>query len=434
MTTISKQMTTLGIAFYTLAFALATLPFTRLFMLPCALLLLLLLFVDWNWKEKLQVICDQKLVLAFVAVFGIILVTMLGTIYTANPHKAFADWDCKVWFGVAALCVLPLSGRFSGAQVRTLLLVFCFSVLAVSIANMVWSCVLFLKTGSIDRFFYYHASHFGGVRPTHTSYQSMYCMVAWCVSVFFLLKKMFSQRWMNVLLWVELLLLPLEIVLLESKAGILVLIATVLLTAVYAINYRKRRIGLTLCALASLALLVAAGVWVGSKDISFTGRLTNSVKELRSADSSNPSKSTQQRVAVWKTASELAVRELPLGTGTGSANDHLCAAYRQKGYTHILQRQYNCHNQYLQSLLSQGVIGISSLLFFLGFCGYYAFRKRNFLLGMFTLIISLNMLVESMLEARAGSNFIPLMAVLLILLASENSPSEQNDTLRSQSK
>ena len=55
------------------------------------------------------------------------------------------------------------------------------------------------------------------------------------------------------------------------------------------------------------------------------------------------------------------------------------------------------------------------LLLFIGYPLVESVRKKDFLMGMWGILVAGNLLVESMLETRAGSNFIPLMTMLLIL-------------------
>jgi len=89
--------------------------------------------------------------------------------------------------------------------------------------------------------------------------------------------------------------------------------------------------------------------------------------------------------------------------------------YKEKNYTYILDRQLNCHNQYLQTCLTIGLLGIISLLTLLIYPFLKAIKEKDTLAILFIVIIILNMLVESMLEVRAGANFIPLMLVILFL-------------------
>ena len=81
--------------------------------------------------------------------------------------------------------------------------------------------------------------------------------------------------------------------------------------------------------------------------------------------------------------------------------------------TGLFAKKLNCHNQYLQNFLGTGLIGLGVILLFLIHPLVWAKKRRDFLLASFILIIGFNMLVESMLEIHAGTDFISLMYALL---------------------
>ena len=152
-----------------------------------------------------------------------------------------------------------------------------------------------------------------------------------------------------------------------------------------------------------------------SGKFSQTNRLTDMQQQLRADEMGNPYNGTLQRLVVWQTSCELAGDNLPFGTGTGDITDELCKRYEEKGYTYILDKRLNCHNQYLQHLVGLGIPGLLALLVFVFLPLWEAIRQKDFAQGMWWVIVVGNLLVESMLETRAGSNFIPLMAALLLL-------------------
>lgn len=400
------------ISFGLLAAALATLPFTRFLMLPIALLLLVVPITDHLYAPHFKTIRQGRLLAPFFITLSIFALSLLGAAYSSNTGKAISDWECKLWFLAAPLCILPLYGKLSLQRIRTLLAVFCLAVTATAIGNFVISTAKFAQSGDVAQFFYINATHFFGSKPTHPSYLSMYSAFAWVTAAMLLAEKAVPVRPVRRLLKAALFILPAEIILLQSKAGLLVFAIVFVCTIIH--TTRRRALPLWLGMLA-LACCIAAGIIGATGRISQTNRLSDMRQLLHASELSNPYNGTLQRIAVWQTSCEAAADNLPFGTGTGDITDELCKRYEAKGYTYILAKRLNCHNQYLQNLVGLGIPGLLALLLFIGIPLWESIKHKDFLQGMGFLIIAGNLLVESMLETRAGSNFIPLVTMLLLL-------------------
>ena len=400
-------------AFWLLALALATLPFTRFLMLPIALFLMIFFLTDNLYVSHFKIIKENKLLFPFFITLSIFVLSLLGTIYSDNVPKAISDWECKLWFLAAPIGLLPLYGRISLKQIHILLITFVISVSATAIGNFVISAVSFLQTGDTSQFFYQQASHFFGAKATHPSYLSMYCATAWLLSVFFRVNdRPVLSRGIRILLDASLIILPAEIILLQSKAGILLFV----LLFPCALAYAVRKGAMPLWGgIAVVVGCIGLGAAIAASGVLPTDRLYEMGRQLEEENTVNPYNGTMQRVVVWQTSCVVAGDNLPFGTGTGDITDDLCQQYEAKGYTYILDKRLNCHNQYLQHLVGLGIPGLMALLLFIGIPLWEAVRQKDFLQGMWWLLVAGNFLVESMLETRAGSNFIPLMTVLLLL-------------------
>ena len=400
-------------AFWLLALALATLPFTRFLMLPIALFLMIFFLTDNLYVSHFKIIKENKLLFPFFITLSIFVLSLLGTIYSDNVPKAISDWECKLWFLAAPIGLLPLYGRISLKQIHILLIVFILSVTATAIGNFVISAVSYARIGELSQFFYMNATHFFGEKATHPSYLSMYCATAWVLSVILLVNNKLSLlKGIRILLIAALVILPADIILLQSKAGILLFALVFPCILIYAV--RKKALPLW-AGIAVIAGCLGLGATIVTSGVVPTDRLYEMGRQLEEENTVNPYNGTMQRVVVWQTSCEVAGENLPFGTGTGDVTDELCRRYEAKGYTYILDTRLNCHNQYLQHLVGLGIPGLMALLLFIGIPLWGAVRQKDFLQGMWWLLVAGNFLVESMLETRAGSNFIPLMTVLLLL-------------------
>jgi len=90
------------------------------------------------------------------------------------------------------------------------------------------------------------------------------------------------------------------------------------------------------------------------------------------------------------------------GNGVGDADDSICESYEKFGLYKFAKREYNAHNQFIQTFVGTGLIGLSILL--LIFIYYFKlFYKNNFLLGYLFLIVSFVLfLTESFLQRYHG--------------------------------
>ena len=118
--------------------------------------------------------------------------------------------------------------------------------------------------------------------------------------------------------------------------------------------------------------------------------------------------STTGRIEIWKETISLLPEYWLLGTGTGDVKDVLNQEYHKHDFAYGYEKSLNAHNQYLQSFLALGIIGL--LLFVLTIKIPWIMRNSYHpLLLMMLFIFALNCLTESMLEAQRGAIFFAFM-------------------------
>jgi hypothetical protein len=120
------------------------------------------------------------------------------------------------------------------------------------------------------------------------------------------------------------------------------------------------------------------------------------------------------RVEKWKCALLVVKDNLLIGTGTGDENEALYQKYKETGLTIALKEKYNAHNQFLQTLMAQGLLGLVLLLSIFYFTIKYGLRRRNFMLVVFTLIFFISCSTESMFLTQKGAVFFSFFASLLL--------------------
>jgi O-antigen ligase len=91
--------------------------------------------------------------------------------------------------------------------------------------------------------------------------------------------------------------------------------------------------------------------------------------------------------------------------GTGDVKDHLLEKYREKQLYNALGLELNAHNQYLQTMLALGIIGLLILLLNIVLPALYGMEMKHYLYLIFLILVAFNFLFESMLETQAGVVF-----------------------------
>jgi len=108
------------------------------------------------------------------------------------------------------------------------------------------------------------------------------------------------------------------------------------------------------------------------------------------------------RLIIWQESLNITnIKDLILGSGVGLPSDKLLEQrLNRRGLTDHLW--YNAHNQYLTTLFKVGFIGLMPLILLLSFVIRWAFNNNDRVLLLFTILMSIAMLSESMLERASG--------------------------------
>jgi O-antigen ligase len=194
------------------------------------------------------------------------------------------------------------------------------------------------------------------------------------------------------------------IALLSSKAGIIILFLMLIFLTIKEVFRKKYTL---LIYFFSLLIIMVITIFSNS-NATTTMRFKDAKNELTLTQTKEPEKkvgSSDTRIEVWKASLQLIKNKTFLGTGTGDIKDELIKQYTKNNFVLGIQNQYNCHNQYLQFILIFGIVGglIFPILLILSI--KYGIQTKNHLFVQFLVLICLNVLIESMLESKAGVEF-----------------------------
>ncbi|MBE9467996.1 MAG: O-antigen ligase family protein [Bacteroidetes bacterium] len=160
-----------------------------------------------------------------------------------------------------------------------------------------------------------------------------------------------------------------------------------------------------------------------NKNIKFSNK-QNTTKDsvsVNKIDSENPNKIKTEdkrniRLQIWDVTYELIKEHFFTGAGAGDIKDELIACYEKENINEAKIKYFNVHNQFLETFLGQGLIGLIMLVLIILIPFYFSFRNRNYLLFFFILLISINFVFESMLNTISGVLFFAFFYSMLVFI------------------
>lgn len=122
----------------------------------------------------------------------------------------------------------------------------------------------------------------------------------------------------------------------------------------------------------------------------------------------------ETRLIMWTVTLDL-IKENPFGTGTGSLDIIISNRLKEHGLYDFAEKNYNPHNQYFQTALEIGVIGLVLLLFIYYFGLKLAIEFRSKSLFVLVFGFMFNCLFESMFQRQSGIFFFVFWVCLLVV-------------------
>jgi O-antigen ligase len=367
-------------------------------------ILLMALVIGWNYFRKKIEFSLNKFSLLFV---GLYLCYLVGTFWTQDWSEASRYLENKVSF-----LLIPFLFSFRKKEEFNISLIYKGLVFAVLLAFLygISLAVLCSMNGNSfpNCFLKSNLSPF-----MHTTYMSVYVLIA-MTATFSMMKYArltLFQGWTLVIIFV------IYNALLLSLAGLLFFGFLALWFAVDWLRSRVSKIRLIQLTLSGVAIAIFVFFKLPfiSEDVQAVVQSTKDYKK-------NPNQyvqelprltsSTQTRLVMWSVTVE-EIKKHPLGVGTGNIDIVLGDNLRKKGNLTFAEKQYNPHNQYLQTMLEVGPIGFFILLL-ITIGGMIKSYKEEYFMA-FVLFASLffNCLFESMLQLQAGIIFYPFFFMLL---------------------
>ncbi|HWY37900.1 MAG TPA: O-antigen ligase family protein [Bacteroidia bacterium] len=365
-----------------LALVAFTLPFKDHFLVN---LFIVLVIIVWLFSNPFKTLFTKRenygSLLAIVIFY---LLHALSFLYTANIQESFINLETKV--SLLAFPLIFYTAGYTNTQSKFFLKNFVAGCLLCCVICLVHSTYVSVTEGR-NYFFYQDLSWF-----QHPSYLSMYITFC-CVTIF---RQELYGKMLQVILA---LFFTLFVLMLSSKSGIL--IHVVFLLAYFITAYLAARNYKRLFLFAGISVLLVISIVVFIPKVK--ERFQNVVNVFKSEKiDKSATESTAVRILIWNEATGIIKQHPLLGVSPGDANTTLYDTYQKNGLTGAYAKKLNTHNEYFQTGVGLGLLGLASLisLFVLPFFG-----DKKKLMVFFLLITAVNFFTESMLQTMAGCIF-----------------------------
>jgi len=405
---------------------------------------------NMKWYNRLQfIVLCLALTLAAVdwglglwmslALVAVTIVKMVAERRVGNPAL---DMPLRVALmaGVAYWLCLVVSVLWSSDVGRAIREVNCEAVLLIAPLCVLLSDMSYIRENHLRTMFYGLLVAVGGVfvynwitgtfEDKNHTYVAMYILpVAAFVYRELVLYRKGMSLWHRLVLYVAGLMAIVFLIYIDSRTGILCLYGIEILCGVHMALRRKWWHG-TLMAVLLLALTFTAEKTLPNHNSRLSVAAVTSVaadEELVEAVAAGDTvlatgplygKYYDARVAINITALKTIADRPVFGYGAGDGPDALVERYGVEGYQSLKEQHLNAHNQYTETALAVGVVGLLVMLWWLVMPLIVAWRRKSgqWEVLVLTFIVMFSFLFESILERQMGAQFVALLYAIMILI------------------
>ena len=344
-----------------------------------------------------------------LAVFSLVYVASVS--YSADVAEGWRNATAKLTLALVAIVVLLIpKSLYTSKSANAIMQLFTLSLAVRFVVRLVITLYdLFFGCRPHDELM---GSYFD---PMHHTYISMYLLLAISYIGLLLLRsgRAVQQRGSESAVSLTAMrkasivalgiLLIVYLVVLQSRAAVL----TLLVLAVVAwchLCFVQKRVKL------SLLLLLAAAAGSALLILAIPGPQKRLVSTAMAAVSGHYQ---DDRYYTTKATIAVIADNMPLGVGAGDREAQLMQQYEQIGADKALAHSYNSHNQYLDTLMAVGIVGLLVLIALFAVPFVAALKSRHYLLLALIAIVAFNALFESLFERQMGLLFYSLFCALL---------------------
>ncbi len=283
-----------------------------------------------------------------------------------------------------------------------------FILRAITLSVVVTPVGIFFKPNPVgipwENYFFYDLF----VKPHHPTYYTMYLTLG-MVFLSSYLKNKLKLKGKLIVIFLIFYLVTVAF-LTSSKAGIITTVI-VLVVILYWLLKSKGKL------VVSISLVSILSIW--GYLIARNERFNNYLQQFHILATSKAIdeqvvRKSPPRIEIWKSVPDIFKgRDFIFGVGIGDVKVKLREAYKSNNANYALSEELNTHNQFLQTMVGIGLVGLLILLYILGYTALLAIRNKDITLLSFLIIISSNFMFEAVLERVFGVLFFSFFLVLI---------------------
>ena len=238
----------------------------------------------------------------------------------------------------------------------------------------------------------------------HHSYMALYILTGMAF-LYVEMKHLCKENWHRIILWILCsLCLLLFLLCVNSRAGLLCLVVLLLFCWIHQTFIRKKY-RFAIISLIVLSLMVVVAHFALPDHFR---RLSSTIEQVAQGDK------TDGRFQIMGNAWTVTKDNVLFGVGAGDRMDVLTPFYITEDNPD--DTIYNPHNQFLDTWMTTGILGLLALLAMLFYPMIVAWRKRQLFPLLFLIMLTLSLLFESILERQMGIVFVAVMYVYCAMM------------------
>lgn len=340
----------------------------------------------------------------YVAISTLILISafLSGLI---NNENLLDSQVTKNLFFLAIPLLFFLGPKINYKQKQLILSNFVISVFIFSLLGVFKIIILYIL--DIENKLFYES--FSNVLKIHSTYFALLVVVAFIVSTvrIFKQRKAFHFKYIFISFYFLIILF-----LLSSRISFVAIALILVVFFIDQVILKKRK----------KAVFFFAGVAVCVSIFIFSGYFGTRINNLTQENEANRS-DIENREVLWESVF-CAIENSPsqiFGAGLKKSQDIINSCYSKNGFFGA-ELNYNAHNQYLQTLLEKGLLGLLFLLLLMGYLLFRGFRKKDVLLILTTITFFVFFVTESILERQLGIMLFVSFNTMLIFNNNRDEP------------
>lgn len=398
---------------YYLLFLIAfTMPFSIKMQLNSFLIILLVI----NWIFSFRLSLKNAVLIVFISFYGLHILSFL--LLSSEIKDGTFELQKKLSLLVFPL-VLSNIPRLSRVQIDNILKGFVVSCFISSIVCLAFAFFKYLSLGTTEFFFYHSLVEIIGM---HGSYFSMYL----CFSIFIVFNFYFNELRKKYKLSLLLLVLYFtSLIFLLSARTQIVSFFIISFIGVFIYYFKNKKIAKALFSIVTISVLFICLIYFNNNNLE---RFKEAINYKSQYGINKQWGGRALREQIWDCAFDVANANLLFGVGEGNVQKNLNSCFTSKNYGALFANNmnYNSHNQFLQTTIEFGLIGLFFLITCFAIIFYFGIKERNYLSLVFITLFLFACFTESTFEVNKGVVFYSFFSSIFLFHSIKKDDQEPN--------